>query len=153
MGSDQAFIPSPGQTPLEGVTVSQMIADDVKVDTDGAVTGTIKYLSEMPEYEQGQKEGHFFPTRFTEKNYNKQLHVGGEVRGEGFTAGKDFEPSAEDPYLVIRVENLTDKKVSVYDAESKNELFKLDFNGATLQENPAALSARRSRKVAKPLTE
>lgn len=152
IGSGQAYVPSPNQTPLEGITVSKMIGDDIKVSKEGAVAGTINYLSDVPVYEGEQKKGHYFPTKFPKENY-KPLHVGGEVFGDDFTAGKNFEPSEEDPYLVIRVENLTDKKVSVFDAESKNELFKLDFNGATLQENPAALSARRSKKVAKPLTE
>ena len=151
IGTDQAFIPSRDQSPLEGITVSKMIADNVKVSAEGAVTGTINYLSGVPKYDEWQNDGHFFPMKFPEKNY-KLLHVGGEAGDDSFTAGKDFTPNAEDPYLVVRVENLTDKKVSIFDATSKNELFKLDFNGATLQENPAALSARRSRK-AKPLTE
>lgn len=129
-----------------------MIGKDVEVTSEGAVTGTINYLTEMPEYEQGQKEGHFFPVQFLEKNF-KELHVGGEVSDSGFTAGKDFTPSVDDPFLVIRVENLTDNKVSIFDKTSREKLFGLDFNGATLQENPVVLSARRSRKVAKPLTE
>lgn len=152
IGTDQAFIPSRDQSPLEGVTVSKMIADNVKVSAEGAVTGTINYLSDMPKYDEGQNDGHFFPMKFPEKNY-KLLHVGGEVGGDSFTAGKDFTPNAEDPYLVVRVENLTDKKVSIFDATSKKELFKLDFTKATMPEKAGLLSARRSRKVAKPLTE
>ena len=128
-----------------------MIGNDIKVSKDGVVTGTINYLSDVPVYEDEQKKGHYFPTKFPEKNY-KPLHVGGEVSGDGFTAGKDFEPSADDPYLVIRIENLTDNKVTVFDQSSKETMFSLDFTGATLQENPVALSSRRSRK-AKPLTE
>lgn len=128
-----------------------MLGDDATVTSDGTVTGTINYLTNVPLYEPGKNSGHFFPLQFLENNY-KELHVGGEVSLDGFTAGKDFTPSAKDPYLVIRVENLTDNKVSVYDKSSKETLFSLDFSGATLQENPVALSSRRSRK-AKPLTE
>lgn len=109
-----------------------MIADDIKVSKDGAVSGTVKYLSGVPDYDLGQDEGHYFPIMFDEKNY-KQLHVGGKLSDGGFTAGKDFTPSADDPYLVIRVENCTDEnKVTVYDQESKEEMFTLDFNGTTL---------------------
>lgn len=129
-----------------------MLGDDIKVTKDGTVTGTIKYLKNMPEYDLSQKDGHFFPLQFLEKNF-KELHIGGEVTESGFSAGKDFTPSIEDPFLVIRIENLVGNKVSVFDQSSKETLFSLDFNGATLQENPAALSARRTRKVAKPLTE
>lgn len=154
IGTGQAYIPLPDQSPLEGITVSRMIADDVKVSADGAVSGTINYLSEVPQYDPGQNSGHFFPVKFPEKNY-KPLHVGGEPGGEDFIAGKDFEPSAKDPYLVIRVENCTvDQSVSVYDKSSKEKLFTLNFSGATLQPNPVTLSAkRRTRKGAKPLTE
>ena len=152
IGTGQAYIPLPGQSPLEGITVSQMIANDVTVNGE-AVTGTIYHLSNVPGYEDGQKEGHYFPVEFPETNF-KPLHVGGEVSGGGFAAGKDFTPSAQDPYLVIRVENCTvDQSVTVYDRESKEPLFKLNFSGANLQEKPKTISARRTRKVAKPLTE
>lgn len=152
IGTGQAYIPLPGQSPLEGITVSQMIANDVTVNGE-AVTGTIYHLSNVPGYEDGQKEGHYFPVEFPETNF-KPLHVGGDVGGDGFTAGKDFTPSAQDPYLVIRTENCTvDNSVSVYDFATKEKLFTLNFSGADLQPNPVTLSKRRTRKVAKPLTE
>lgn len=148
IGSGDAYVPSRNQTPLEGITVSQMIAGDIKVSKDGAVTGTINYLSDVPGYDGEEQKGHFFPVKFPAQNY-KRLHVGGAVSGEGFTAGKDFTPSVEDPYLVIRVENCTDgQKVSVFDAESRDKLFTLDFSGATLKENPVAISAKRIKKIA-----
>ena len=110
-----------------------MIGDNIKVSKSGVVTGTIKYLSGVTDYDEGQQEGHYFPTKFSEENFDKTIHVGGKVSGESFTAGKDITPSEADPYLVIRVENCTDgNKVTVYDKETKDELFTLDFNETTL---------------------
>lgn len=110
-----------------------MIGNDVKISKDGVVTGTVKYLSDVPDYDDGQKEGHYFPIKFDENNYDKPLHVGGKVVGDGFSAGKEITPSEKDPYLVIRVENCTDEnKVTVYDSGTKEELFTLDFNQTTL---------------------
>lgn len=153
IGTDQAFVPSRDQSPLEGITVSKMIADNVKVSAEGAVTGTINYLSGVPQFDPENSDGHFFPVKFPEKNY-KKLHVGGDVVDGQFIAGKEITPSAEDPYLVIRTENCTvDHSVSVYDYATKEKLFTLNFSGANLQEKPRPLSARRTRKVAKPLTE
>ena len=132
IGSGQAYIPSSDQTPIDGIRVSDMIADDVSVDESGKVSGTVNYLSDVAGYEGDQKSGHYFPIAFTKENY-KPLHVGGTVSGEGFAAGKDFTPSAKDPYLVVRIENCTDgNKVSVYDQKSKSELITLDFGDTTL---------------------
>lgn len=132
IGSGQAYIPSSDQTPIDGISVSDMIADDVSVDDGGKVSGTVNYLSGVAGYEGDETSGHYFPIAFTKGNY-KLLHVGGKANGEGFTAGKEFTPSAKDPYLVIRVENCTDEnKVSVYDAGSKAELLTLDFSDTTL---------------------
>ena len=139
IGTGQANIPPRNQSPIEGITVEKMLGNDIKVSKTGEVTGTIKYLSDVPGYDEGQNNGHFFPTVFDEKNY-KPLHVGGEPSDSGFTAGKDFEPSKEDPYLVIRVENCTDnKKVSVYDSATKEVLFTLDFNKASLGKQPTKI--------------
>ena len=109
-----------------------MIAKNVTIHDDGKVSGTVNYLSNVSGYEGDAKSGHYFPMVFTEENY-KELHVGGKVNGEGFTAGKDFTPSERDPYLVVRIENCTDEnKVSVYNKSSREELFVLDFSGTTL---------------------
>lgn len=136
IGTGQAYIPPRNQSPIEGFTVDDMLGNDVKVSDNGEVTGTINHLTGVTAYEQEeQQEGHYFPTMFDEKNYDRPLHVGGKPSDDGFTAGKDITPSREDPYLVIRVENCTDeKKVTVYDQESKAEVFTLDFSGATLAE-------------------
>ena len=119
-----------------------MIGNDVKVSKSGEVTGTIKYLSNVTQYDVGQQEGHYFPTMFDKKNYDKTLHVGGKVVDGQFVAGKEITPSEKDPYLVIRVENCTDgKQITVYDNETKDELFTLDFNKATLEQQPTKIKA------------
>ena len=119
-----------------------MIGNDVKVSKSGEVTGTIKYLSNVTQYDVGQQDGHYFPTMFDKKNYDKTLHVGGKVVDGQFVAGKEITPSEKDPYLVIRVENCTDgKKITVYDQETKDELFTLDFNKATLEQQPTKIKA------------
>lgn len=132
IGTGQSYVPSRDQSPLDGIRVADMISDDVKVSADGKVTGTVNYLTKVEGYPADQQSGHYFPTAFTKANY-KKLHVGGAVSGDGFTAGKEITPSADDPYLVIRVENCTDgNKISVFDFESKDEILKLDFNETTL---------------------
>lgn len=153
IGSGQAYVPSRDQTPLGGITVAKMIGDDIRISKDGIVTGTINYLKDMPNYEGEEKKGHFFPVKFTKENY-KKLHVGGTVSDTEFTAGKDFTPSDNDPYLVIRVENCTDdSKVTIYDATTKQGLFTLDFKQANLKADPEAVTLRRSRKAVKTVSD
>lgn len=147
IGTGQAHIPPRSQSPIEGITVAKMLGNDIKVSKTGEVTGTINYLTNVPGYDDGQNDGHFFPTMFEEKNY-KPLHIGGKPSDSGFTAGKDFEPSKADPYLVIRVENCTDgKKVSVYDRDTKDVLFTLDFNKAALVKAPTKIKASEKKPV------
>lgn len=112
------------------IKVSDMIKSSTKVSTDGKVTGPINYLSgdDVP------KEGHYFPVEIDKKYYGKSLHAGGAVIDGEFVAGDDFTPSESDPYLNIRVESCTDgNKISVFDGDTKDELFKIDFNSATLE--------------------
>lgn len=110
-----------------------MIADNVRVSKSGDVTGDIYYLSGMNACPDGQRDGHYFPTQFDPKLYDTELHVGGKPNEAGFTAGKNFTPTREDPYLIIRVENCTDDdKVTVYNKGTKDELFTLNFGTATL---------------------
>lgn len=113
------------------VKVSDMIGSNAKVDSKGAVTGSINFLSASNDV---PKEGHWFPTEISKKYYGQTLHAGGRLVGDDFVAGSDFEPTAEDPYLNVRVESCTDgNKISVYDTKEKTELFTVDFNKATLE--------------------
>lgn len=113
------------------VKVSDMIGSNTKVDSKGAVTGSINFLSASNDV---PKEGHWFPTEISKKYYGQTLHAGGQVVGDDFVAGSDFTPSEVDPYLNVRVESCTDgNKISVYDTKEKTELFTVDFNKATLE--------------------
>ena len=111
-----------------------MVADNVRVSESGDVTGDIYYLSGMSSYlDSEQQSGHYFPMQFDPKLYGTQLHVGGKPTETGFTAGSDFTPNEADPYLIIRVENCTDDdKVTVYNKETRDELFTLNFKTAML---------------------
>ena len=49
---------------------------------------------------------------------------------------EEIEPTADDPYLIIRVENVTvDDKISAILTDTKEEIFELDFSKATLAED------------------
>lgn len=116
-----------------GKTVSELIGKDADIEwkkMKGTVIGTIKKISNYGEpYEEGQRDGHFFPVKFAGRYFNKNVTVGSQ-NGEG---GKQITPTASDPYLIIRVENVTvDKKISAILTDTKEEIFELDFSKATL---------------------
>lgn len=130
-------MPAKDQTPLGGdMTVSKMIGDNVEIDSVGNVTGTIHYVTDVPQYAGEQANGHFFPIEFQNGFYGKKLHVGGEVSADAFEGGKVITPSHDDPYLVIRVENLINDEISIFDEETKDELLKLNFSDATKEPSP-----------------
>lgn len=106
---------------------------------DGKPQGTVKYIADYgAPYTEDEKSGHFFPIAFKPEYYDKDIVVGSQ-NGEG---GKTIKPTAEDPYLIIRVENVTvDKKISAIVSETQEKVFELDFSGVTLQENPMAVAA------------
>lgn len=114
-------------------TVSELIDQNVSIGwagTKGTVTGTIKKIESYGSpYEGGQDSGHFFPVKFSDKYLDKDITVGSQ-NGEG---GKEIRPTNSDPYLVIRVENVTvDSKISAILKSTKEEIFELDFSKATL---------------------
>ena len=119
-----------------GKTVLNLIGADVKISWDGTTgkpTGKIKNVEKYDTYPDGQRNGHYFPVQFSEQYYDKELHVGGSLSGDEFTAGSNFTPNKDDPYLVIRIENCTDgNKVKVFDVSTKEELFTIDFSAAKL---------------------
>lgn len=118
-----------------GKTVSELIGEDASVEWEkmkGTVTGTIKYISDYDVYDPGQQDGHFFPIKFFPSYFEKSITVGSQ-NGQN---GKIITPTASDPYLIIRVENVTvDDKISAILTDTKEEIFELDFSKATLAED------------------
>ncbi len=106
---------------------------------DGKPQGTVKYIADYGQpYTEDQKSGHFFPIAFMPEYYDKEIIIGSQ-NGEG---GKKIKPTTNDPYLIIRVENVTvDKKISSIVSETQEKVFELDFADTTLQENPMAVAA------------
>lgn len=102
--------------------------------TKGTVTGSVKYIENYGSpYDVGQQSGHFFPIKFANKYLNKVITVGSQ-NGEG---GKDITPTSTDPYLIIRLENVTvGNKISAIVQETKEEVFELDFSSVTRNECP-----------------
>ena len=107
--------------------------------TKGTVTGSVKYIENYGSpYESGQQSGHFFPIKFADKYLNKVITVGSQ-NGEG---GKDITPTNADPYLVIRIENVTvSNKISAIVKETKEEVFELDFSSVTKNDCPVGEAA------------
>lgn len=124
---------------MGSIKVSDMIKTDVKVSQSGKVTGTIKNLSQGVDV---PKEGHYFPIQLDKQYYDTELHAGGKVVDGAFAAGMDFTPNESDPYLNTRVESCTDgQKISIYDKNSQEELFSIDFTKATLEPKAGTISA------------
>lgn len=114
-----------------GVKVSDLIdgASVAWTGTKGKVTGTIKKDPDSVKklYGADQQSGHFFPATFESKYYSKPVTLGGRTDGD-----RVITPTAEDPYLIIRLENLSgDKATAKADGA---EIFELDFSGATKAE-------------------
>lgn len=96
--------------------------------TKGSVSGTIKKnpagMEEL--YGPEDKDGHFFPIAF------KASYLGSEIELTGSSNGtKTITPSAADPYLIIRLENLEADKVTAKVSGTEEEVFELDFSKAT----------------------
>ncbi len=111
-------------------TVEEMIGEDAKIKwngTKGAVTGTVKKNENFEDlYGEDGKSGHFFPFEFGEEHYGQQITLSGATKGD-----KDITPSEKDPYLIIRLENLTDKKLTAKNKKTSEVIFDLDFTGVT----------------------
>ena len=111
-------------------TVEEMIGDDVKIKWNGvkgAVTGTVKKNEDFEDlYGSSDKSGHFFPFEFGEEYYGKDIVLSGRTAGE-----KTIKPDEKDPYLIIRLENLSVKKLTATVEDTKAEIFTLDFSGMT----------------------
>lgn len=113
--------------------VEDLIEPGMTVDWNGSVGtphGTVKYVAKYGEpYEDGEQFGHYFPIKFSEDLYGKAIRVGAQ-NGVG---GKVITPDEEDPYLIIRIENVTvDDKITAILEETGEEVFTVDFSKVLL---------------------
>lgn len=119
--------------------VSDLIDSDVSISWDGTTgtpTGTVKYIGNYGKpYEGDQVSGHFFPIKFERKYFDKEIQVGGD-------GGKAITPTEDDPYLIIRLENVTvdDKISAVVKDGTQEEIFELNF-GTITREAPKGKDA------------
>lgn len=110
------------------VKVSDLIGGDAAIKwtgNKGEATGTVKYNADMSKlFPESEKTGHFFPIAFSEGLYGEPVTISGRAGGDVV-----ITPAQDDPYLIARLENLTD---GVMTAKTNGEdLFSIDFNKAT----------------------
>ncbi len=105
-----------------GRKVSDFIENDVKVNSAGKVTGTLKYVTGYTKFDETtpeHQEGNYFPFKLN------KVGTEIEVKKNGTTVRK----VAYDPNWIIRLENTTDKFEFLLDGES---LITLDFSDVKL---------------------
>lgn len=110
---------------LLGKSVSDMIADDVKVLADGSVTGTLKHVDNFVEFNSAkvsEQSGHYFPLRLTQPGSKMTIKTNGTAK-----AGKT--DMTFDPEILLRVsDNTTTFTIEV----DGTEVVTLNFKDATL---------------------
>lgn len=147
MGPGSIEVPSRGQSLGEengSKTVSDLIDSDVYVvwnGTKGTPKGTVKYIDNYGEPYGDHVDGHFFPVKFSEEYLGKEILVGGP-------GGKTIKPTENDPYLIIRLENVTvQDKISAVVQDTGEEIFELDFSKITRNKAPSGKDAFDSQKT------
>lgn len=113
------------------LVVSALIDDGTKITwkgTKGTASGTAKKdPSGMDKlYSGAEAKGHFFPVQFKSEYYSKEIELSGRTGGN-----KTITPSAEDPYLIQRLENLSANKLTAKVKATQEEVFEIDFSGVT----------------------
>lgn len=134
-GADKIQVPSQSKTMGEAnknIKVGDLV-DGISIKwqgTKGEVNGTIKSDPSGMEklYGPSDATGHFFPVQFNAQYYNNPVKLTGSSNGE-----KTITPSADDPYLIIRLENLEADKATAKVDGTEEEIFELDFSKATQQ--------------------
>ena len=133
-GADLIKIPNQSQNLGEknaGKKVSDMVEADASVNwtgTKGKAVGTAKYNADFSAlYSGAEKSGHFFPIEFDSRYYDKPVTLSGRTGGD-----KEVTPSSSDPYLITRIENLSDGKTLTAKVD-QNEIFSVDFSDVTLE--------------------
>ena len=103
-----------------------MIDTDASVKWNGikgTASGTVKYNADFSAL-YGESEN--FPIEFDEKYYDQLVTISGSTKGD-----TKVTPSTEDPYLITRIENLSEDKTIIAKVD-ENEIFSVNFNNATL---------------------
>ena len=133
--ADSASVPAQTQSMGEanrGVKVSDLVDGDAAIKWDGTkgtATGNAKKNPESVKvlYGESEKTGHFFPVEFGEKYFGKKIKLSGRTGGD-----KTITPSKDDPYLIIRLENLDEGNTLTAIVEETGEVvFVIDFSGVT----------------------
>lgn len=113
-----------GET-LLGKPVSEMISADTKIEADGSVTGTLKYIAGFEQFSSAEREqsGNYFPLKLTVTGSKMTLKKNG-------TAGEGKTDMPFDPELIFRVEKNSDTFTVSVDGK---DLFTLNFRSAVLE--------------------
>lgn len=95
--------------------------------TKGSVTGVVKFVDDYGSiFEDKEKSGHFYPIKFNEKYYDKQIVISGRIDGD-----KTITPTSQDPYLILRLENFSNDPTAKVSG-TEEVVFELNFSNATL---------------------
>lgn len=119
--------------------VSDLISEDTKIDKDGAVTGTLKYVSGWTDFSSNEDEqdGNFFPVVLGDKHRDKEITCTGKTTKK-----------ATDLEWVLRVADTS--STFTFSTDEDGTILTLSFKDATLQ--PNSVRARATRTVAKKST-
>lgn len=135
-------VPSDYSADVDGdLQIADLIEPGVTISWDGTTgtpQGTAKYVEDYSSaYSDDEKTGHFFPMKFSKDCYDEPITISGSNNGD-----KEITPTAIDPYLIIRIENLKENKMTAKKAaaaaaysrevEAGDEIFTLDFSDMKL---------------------
>lgn len=105
-----------------GKNGSDLISEDTKIDSSGAVTGTLKYVSEWKEFssDPNEQKGYFFP-----------VVLDGKYEGKKITVVGTKTKKATDLEWALLLKNGKDSTFT-FSTDEDGEILKLTFNGVTL---------------------
>lgn len=108
-----------------GKSVSEMISADTKIEADGTVIGTLKYVPNFEAFSsvENEQSGNYFPLKLTVTGSKMTLKKNG-------TAAHDKTNISFDPELIFRVEKNSDTFTVNVD---NKDLFTLNFRSTTLE--------------------
>lgn len=122
--NDSADVLSQGRSlkSPSGKTGSDLISEDTKIDSNGAVTGTLKYVSEWKEFSKNadEQKGYFFPVVLDSKYEGKEITVVGTKTKK-----------ATDLEWALLLKNGKESTFT-FSTDEDGEILKLTFKGVTL---------------------